>query len=264
MHLGHQMPNLWYEAHLLSGNFEAAGVTLPGVPYVIVGHNQRIAWGFTNVGPTVEDVYVETFDRNGQYLTPEGWREPQHRREVIHRKGQPDVTIDVVLTRHGPIISELVPGETRQLALRWTLYEGTRNPFFELNSAQNWEQFRRAFSKFDAPGQNVVYADVDGNIGYQSTGKIPIRASGDGSLPENGSDNSHEWTGYIPFENLPGIFNPSSGIIATANSRITPDGYPYSISTGWEAPWRSARIYSVLESGKKFSVADMLALQTDI
>ena len=264
MHLGHQMPNLWYEAHLHCGNFDAAGVTLPGVPYVIVGHNQRVAWGFTNVGPTVEDTYVETFNQNGQYLTPQGWREPNHRREIIHRKGKPDLVIDVVLTRHGPIISELVPGETRQLALRWTLYEGTRNPFFDVNSAQNWEEFRSAFSRFDAPGQNVVYADVDGNIGYQTTGKIPIRASGDGSLPENGSDNLHEWTGYIPFEKLPSIFNPDSGIIATANSRITPDGYPYSISTGWEAPWRSARIYGVLESGKTFSASDMLTLQTDI
>ena len=264
MHLGHQMPNLWYEAHLHCGDFEAAGVTLPGVPYVIVGHNRRIAWGFTNVGPTVEDVYIETFNQNGQYLTPEGWRDPQRRREVIHRKGKPELMVDVVLTRHGPIISELILGETRQLALRWTLYEGTRNPFFELNSAQNWDEFRRAFSKLDAPGQNVVYADVDGNIGYQATGKIPIRIAGDGSLPENGSDNSHEWNGYIPFEKMPSIFNPPSGIIATANSRITPDGYPYSISTGWEAPWRSARIYSVLESGKKFSAADMLALQTDI
>ncbi len=95
-------------------------------------------------------------------------------------------------------------------------------------------------------------------------GKIPIRASGDGSLPENGSDNAHEWTGYIPFDKLPSVYNPPSGIIATANGRITPDGYPYSISTGWEAPWRTARIYRVLESGKKFSAADMLALQTDI
>ena len=105
---------------------------------------------------------------------------------------------------------------------------------------------------------------MDGNIGYQATGKIPIRASGDGSLPENGSDNAHEWTGYIPFDKLPSVYNPPSGIIATANGRITPDGYPYSISTGWEAPWRTARIYRVLESGKKFSPADMLALQTDI
>jgi len=264
MHLGHQMPNLWYEAHLRSGSFDVAGVTLPGMPYVIVGHNQRIAWGFTNIGPTVEDVYLETFNASGQYLTPSGWKEPEHRREVIRVKGKPDATADVRLTRHGPIITELVPGETRQVALRWTLYDGVRNPFFKADSAQNWEEFRRAFSEFDAPGQNVVYADVDGNIGYQATGKIPIRASGDGSLPANGSDNAHEWTGYIAFEKLPSTFNPPSGIIATANSRITPDGYPYSISTGWEAPWRSARIYRVLESGKKFSATDMLAVQTDI
>ncbi len=231
---------------------------------MIVGHNQRIAWGFTNVGPTVEDVYVETFNPDGQYLTPDGWKTPEHRREVIHVKGKPDEVVEVSLTRHGPIITELIPGETRKLALRWTLYDGTHAPFFDVDSAQNWEQFRRAFSALDAPGQNVVFADVDGNIGYQATGKIPIRASGDGSLPENGSDNSHEWTGYIPFDKLPSVYNPPSGIIATANGRITPDGYPYSISTGWEAPWRTARIYRVLESGKKFSPADMLALQTDI
>jgi penicillin G amidase len=265
MHLGHQMPNLWYEAHLrCGGKFEAAGVTLPGLPYVIVGHNQRIAWGFTNIGPTVEDVYVETFNADGQYQTPEGWQAAEHRREVIHVKGRPDVVVDVALTRHGPIITELVPGETRKLALRWTLYDGTHDPFFEVDSAQNWEQFRQAFSTFDAPGQNVVFADVDGNIGYQATGKVPIRASGDGSLPENGADNAHEWTGYVPFDELPSVYNPRSGIIATANSRITPDRYPYSISTGWEAPWRSVRIYRVLESGKKFSAVDMLALQTDI
>ena len=111
MHLGHQMPNLWYEAHLRCGNFDAAGVTLPGLPYVIVGHNQRIAWGFTNVGPTVEDIYVETFNPEGQYLTPEGWKAPEHRSEVIHVKGKADVVVDVTLTRHGPIITELVPGK---------------------------------------------------------------------------------------------------------------------------------------------------------
>jgi penicillin G amidase len=264
MHLGHQMPNLWYEAHLRCGKFDVVGVTLPGLPYVIVGHNQRIAWGFTNVGPTVEDVYIENFNADGQYMTADGWKTPQRRDEVIHIKGKPDVAVKVMLTRHGPVITDLIPGETRKLALRWTLYDGTHDPFFEVDSADNWAQFRIAFSTFDAPGQNVVFADVDGNIGYQATGKIPIRASGDGSLPENGSDNAHEWTGYIPFDKLPTIFNPSSGIIATANGRITPDGYPNSISTGWEAPWRTARIYRVLESGKKFSSADMLNLQTDI
>ena len=264
MHLGHQMPNLWYEAHLKSGSLDVAGVSLPGMPYVIVGHNQRIAWGFTNVGGTVEDLYIETFNDQGQFLTPDGWKQPIRRQETIRVKGAPNEIVNVIVTRHGPVITSLLPGETRQLALRWTLYEGSRNPFFAVDSAQNWEQFLGAFSQLDAPGQNVVYADVDGNIGYHTTGKYPIRASGDGSLPENGSTNGHEWIGYIPFEKLPSIYNPPSGIIGTANARITPDKYPYSISTGWEAPWRTERIYQVLESGKKFSAADMLTLQTDI
>ncbi len=264
MHLGHQMPNLWYEAHLKTGALDVAGVTLPGMPFVIVGHNQRIAWGFTNVGPTVTDVYIENFNAQGTYQTPKGWVQPEHRTEVIHVKGNPDVNVDVKITRHGPVITELVPGETRPLALRWTLYEGLRIPFFDVNAAQNWDEFRRAFSQLDAPGQNVVYADVDGNIGYQTTGKVPIRAAGDGSLPVSGADDAHEWTSYIPFEKLPTVYNPPSGIIATANGRITPDNYPQSVSMEWEAPWRTARIYHVLESGRQFSAADMLALETDV
>jgi penicillin G amidase len=264
MHLGHQMPNLWYEAHLRSGDFDVVGVTLPGYPFVIVGHNRRLAWGFTNIGPTVQDAYIESFNASGQYLTPAGWKQADVRREVIHVKGQPDVALDVEITRHGPIVTELAPGENRKLALRWTLYDGTRQPFFHIDSAQNWEQFRRALSEFDAPGQNVVYADVDGNIGYQATGKVPIRGAGDGSLPVDGSNNAHEWTGYIPFDKLPSVLNPPSGMIATANARITPDKYPFSISVEWEAPWRTDRIYRVLGSGRKFSASDMLALETDI
>jgi penicillin amidase len=264
MHLGHQMPNLWYEAHLKAANLDVAGVTLPGVPYVIVGHNQRIAWGFTNVGPTVTDAYIENFNAQGQYETPQGWREPDNRQEVIHVKGKPDVTVDVKITRHGPIISEIIPGETRQIALRWTLYDGLHIPFFDVDAAQNWNDFCKAFALLDAPGQNVVYADVDGNIGYHATGHVPIRAAGDGSLPVSGANDAHEWTGYIPFEKLPNIYNPASGVIGTANGRITPEGYPYAISAEWEAPWRTARIYHVLESGRRFAAADMLALQSDV
>ena len=264
MHLGHQMPNLWYEAHLHAGAFDVAGVTLPGMPFVVVGHNQRVAWGFTNVGPTVTDVYIENFNDQGAYQTPKGWVQPEHRAEVIHVKGKPDVNLDVKITRHGPVITELVAGETRPLALRWTLYDGLRIPFFDVNASQNWEEFTKAFSQLDAPGQNVVYADVDGNIGYHATGKVPIRASGDGSLPVSGADDAHEWRPYIPFDKLPNTYNPPSGIIATANGRISPDGYPNSVSMEWEAPWRTARIYHVLESGRRFSPVDMLALQTDI
>ena len=264
MHLDHQMPNLWFAAHLKTVGYEVAGVTLPGMPFVIVGHNQRIGWGFTNVGPTVEDVYIEEFNDQGQYKTPAGWRDPQRRQEAIHVKSQPDVTLDVITTRHGPIVTELMPGETRKVALRWTLYDGMTLPFFDVNSAQNWNEFRKAFSTFVAPGQNVMYADIDGHIGYQATGKVPIRTSGDGSLPASGSDDAHEWKGYIPFDEMPRVYDPESGILASANGRITPDGYKYSISSEWEAPWRTDRIYRVLESGKKFAPADMLALQMDV
>jgi len=275
MHLDHQMPNLWFAAHLrmnggrmnsgtTSGGFDVAGVTLPGIPFVIVGHNQRIGWGFTNVGPTVEDDFIEEFNAQGQYKTPAGWAEPQHRQETIHVKGEPDVTLDVATTRHGPIITELLPGETRKIALRWSLQDGMGLTFFDVDSAQNWEEFRKAFSTFGAPGQNVMYADVDGHIGYQAMGRVPIRAAGDGSLPVSGGDDAHEWKGWIPFDDMPHVYDPPEGTLATANGRITPDGYKYSISTNWDAPWRTDRIYRVLESGKKFAPADMLALQMDV
>jgi penicillin amidase len=265
-HLGHQMPALWYEAHLKSNDFNVAGVTLPGTPTVILGHNQRIAWGFTNIGPTVEDVFIENFNASGQYQTPQGWKEPERRHEVIHVKGQQDVSFDVLITRHGPIITSLFPGEKRMLALQWTLYtpNALALPFVDLDAAQSWDDFRRAFSTWVAPGQNVVYADVDGNIGYQATGRVPIRASGDGSLPVSGTDNAHEWTGYVPFDKLPRVFNPPSGILATANGRITPDKYPYSLSVEWGSAYRTHRIYQVLESSKRFARPDMLALQTDV
>ncbi len=159
----------------------------------------------------------------GQYKTPAGWVEPQHRQETIHVKGKPDVTLDVVTTRHGPIITELIPGETRKIALRWTLQDGVGLVFFDVDSAQNWDEFRKAFSTFGAPGQNVMYADVDGHIGYQATGRVPIRAAGDGSLPVSGSDDAHEWKGWIPFDEMPHVYDPPAGILATANGRITPE-----------------------------------------
>ena len=266
MHLDLRIPNVWYEAHLMAGDFDVAGVTLPGVPFVIVGHNRYIAWGFTNLGPNVEDVYLEQFNDKGEYLTPQGWVAPQHRKEIIQVKGEREVNLDVLTTRHGPIITELVPGEKRPVALKWVIYDPSvsNTVFFDVDSAKNWQEFRAAFSHFGAPGQNVVYADVDGHIGYQATGTIPIRAAGDGSVPVPGDDDSHEWTGYVPFDQLPSVYDPPSGIIATANGRIAPDGYPYALSFEWMAPYRTERIYKLLNARKKFTPADMLAIQTDI
>lgn len=266
MHLDLRLPNTWYEAHLICADFDVAGVTLPGVPYVIVGHNRNIAWGFTNLGPAVEDIYIEKFNEQGEYLTPQGWVQPEHRKEIIRVKGKPEVNLDVVVTRHGPIITDLVPGETRKLALQWIIYNPRSSgiPFFQLNSAKNWDEFRAALSTFNVPGQNVVYADVEGHIGYQGTGLVPIRASGDGSLPVPGDTDAYEWTGFVPYDQMPRVFDPPSGIIATANGRISPDGYPYSLSFEWDSPYRTERIYKLLGKPKKYSPADMLVIQTDV
>lgn len=266
MHLPSNLPGIWYEVQLHSGDFNVVGFSLPGVPFVIVGHNQRIAWGFTNLNPDVQDLFVETFNSSGEYQTPKGREKPQVDHEVIRVKNHNDVTLDVIITRHGPIVSDLFPNEPRKLALQWVIYDPQPqvNPVFELNSAQNWEQFRKAFSAWPTPSQNVVYADVDGHIGYQAMGLVPIRASGDGTVPVAGADGKHDWTGYVLFDKLPSLYDPPSGIIATANGRITPDGYPYLLATQWWPPYRTDRIYHVLESKPKFSPDEMLALQTDI
>ncbi len=295
MHLPHRIPNTWYEVHLNAGDFDVAGVSLPGVPFVVVGHNRRIAWGFTNIGPAVTDFYVENVNNKGEYQAPDGWKQLEHRTEKIRVRWGKDVNLDVAITRHGPIVTSLIPDEKRTLALKWVLFDpaASQVPFFDIDSAQNWDEFRRAFSRFGSPGQNVVYGDVDGHIGYQATGLVPLRpwasAPADASptaqpaangqpladpgakasepyvgQPLSGADNSHEWAGYVPYDKLPNAFDPPSGIIATANGRITPDGYPYLISTEWGPAYRTERIYHFLNAHKNLTPADMLALQTDV
>jgi penicillin amidase len=265
MHLEHGVPGIWHESHLTAPGFDVAGVTFAGVPFIVVGHNQRIAWGFTNVGPATADLYIENFNANGEYQTPSGWQKAQHRREVIHVRGGDDVVLDVESTRHGPIVSDLFKGEKRKLALKWTAYEpGMIDiPFFAVDRAQNWEQFRQAIATFGIPSQNAVYADVDGNIGYIATGRVPTRKETT-CMPVNGADDAHEWTGYIAFDQMPQVFNPPSGIIATANGRITPDGYPYPLSCEWVSSERQQRIYHLLSADKKFTPADMLGIELDI
>jgi penicillin amidase len=283
MHLAHNVPGIWYQADLYStsdnGEFHVAGVSLPGLPFIIVGHNAHIAWGFTNLGADVQDIYIERLRGAGsseQFLAPDGvWQPVFHQTEVIHVHNSPDVTLDVIATRHGssitPLISPLLPSEKRSLSLRWTIYDPATlmAPMLAINSAIDWASFNSAFATFGGPAQNVVYADDQGHIGYHAVGYIPIRRNPASPnplspVPIPSSDTTHEWAGNIPFNQLPQAFDPPSGVLATANARVTPDGYTFPITLDWAAPYRNERIWKVLQSRDHLTPADMLKLQTDI
>jgi len=267
-HLGHSVPSVWYMIHLKGPGLNASGVSLPGMPAVIIGHNERIAWGMTNTGPDVQDLYAETFNpaAPNQYLHNGAWVDADVRDEIMKIRGKPDYRLTVKVTRHGPIVSEDCG---RALALRWTALEphalsSLFNGASRIGMAQNWEQFTAALHDYTGPMQNFVYADVDGNIGYYAAAWVPLRKQGTGAMPAPGNTDDYDWTGYIPFQDLPHSYNPASGLIATANGRVVPDGYPYFITSDWDPPYRTARIFQLLRAGKAFNVADMLRIQTDI
>ena len=267
-HLDHSVPNVWYMVHLKAPGLNVIGVSLPGLPLVIIGHNEKIAWGMTNTGPDVQDLYVESFDSGApnRYLHNGAWVDAEVRDEVVKVRGKRDYRFTVKVTRHGPIVAH--PGG-RDLALRWTALEphalsALLNAVSKIGLAQNWEMFRAALRDYTGPMQNSVYADRDGNIGYYAAAWVPIRKQGTGAVPMPGSTDDYDWTGYIPFEDLPHSYNPASGMIATANGRVVPDDYPYFITSDWESPFRTARIFHLLRAGKAFTVDDMLRIQTDI
>ena len=269
MHLALTVPGIWYMAELHAGadqgGFHATGFTLPGLPFVIAGHNDRIAWGFTNLGADVQDIYVERTDSQGRYADANGaWRPLQHVQETIRVRGGRNVHLDVLLTGHGPILTPLLPHEKRQLSLQWIIYRPSTvtDPYFTVDSAGDWTEFCGAFAGYGGPSQNVVYADVDGNIGYHAVGMIPFRTNGLSGTPI--ADNKHEWTGYIPFDQLPQIYNPPIPLLATANARTPSDSYPYPITLDWGSPYRNERIWKVLERAQHLEPKDMLALQTDV
>jgi penicillin G amidase len=288
MHLNHGVPGTWYltdlEAPTPNGEFHVSGVSLPGSPFIIVGHNAHIAWGFTNLGATVQDVAIEHLRGTGataEYETPAGtWLPVLHQQEVIHVKGGDDVVLDVLATKHGdlttPIISGIYPSEKRALSLNWTIYDpaNLNAPFFAINSATGWPDLHAAFANWGGPSQNVVFADDQGHIGYHAVGKIPVRGSLTqptpiSPIPTDALDTAQQWAGYIPFDQLPQAFDPPNGILATANARVTPDNYLYPITLDWSAPYRNERIWKVLTeqtvpTKNHLTPADMLALQTDV
>jgi len=264
-HLSHSVPSVRYMIHLQAPDLNVSGVSLPGLPLVVIGHNQRIAWGMTNTAPDVQDLYSESFNLSepNKYLHNGVWVDAEVRDEVIKVHNQRDLRLTVKTTRHGPVISH---EGNRDLALQWTTLQphAVRFPFLKIDRAENWPQFTDALRDFTGPMQNFVYADVDGNIGFYAAGWVPIRASDDGTFPSIGSTDDHDWTGYIPFESLPHAYNPPGGIIATANGRVVPDDYPYFITHNWDASYRTARIFQLLESKNSLTVPDMLRIQTDI
>jgi penicillin amidase len=310
MHLTLRVPGIWYQTDLAapapSGSFHVAGASLPGLPFVIVGHNDHVAWGFTNLGADVQDVFIEHLRGSGasqEFESADGaWHSVLHQSEVIHVRGKPDVELDVTSTLHSgmptPIISPLLPTEKRSLALRWTIYDPATlsAPLFQIASATDWPSFLSAFAGFGGPSQNVVYADDQGHIGYHAVGTIPIRgnplapsmvpvapttptqpspSAADSApppaptsplspVPVDAVTSHYDWLGYIPFVLLPQSFDPQSGVLATANSRVTPNNYQYPITFDWAAPYRNERIWKVLLGRDHLTAADMLSLQTDI
>ena len=263
-HLELTIPPIWYELHMTAPGWNVKGITFPGAPLVIIGHNDRIAWGFTNNGADVLDLYIETFNpaNPDEYRVNGKWKKADVYDEVIKVKGAPDEHMRLVVTRHGPVLQN--EGD-KSYAMRWTALEsgGLANSYNWLGKARNWKQFREVMRQVWGPAQNAVYADVDGNIGYVMAARVPIRKKGHGEVPVPGDTDEYEWTGYIPFEQLPQSFNPESGLIVTANARVTGPAYKPYLTDRWEEPYRTARIYDLLHDKHDLRPEDMLKVQTD-
>jgi len=297
-HLGAALPSVWYQVQLKCSKvtdscpFDVGGFSFSGLPGIVIGHNQQVAWGFTNLTTDVTDLYVEKIEGD-QYWRDGALVPLDERTETIEVAGGDDVTLKVRSTVHGPIISGLVDdftalaedpgaslaaggaapspaeeGAEYAVSLRWTALDpGTASTaIFALATAKDFDDFRRAASLFDVPAQNLIYADTAGNIGYQAPGRLPIRGAGNGWMPQPGWDSAYDWTGFIPFEDLPVSYNPASGYIVTANNAIVTDDYEYFLSKDWDYGYRAARIAHLIErrsATAPLTAQDMRDVQTD-
>ena len=280
-HLGIQMPSIWYEIGLHCNPvgpdcpYNVVGVSFASTPGIIIGHNDHVAWGVTNLGPDVQDLFIERVnpENPNQYEFQGEWMDMEIVREEVQVAGEEEpVVVNARITRHGPIINDVVGGTEdgwafgwQPLALSWTaLQPGTLiRSILLLDRAENWEEFREALSYWDTPSQNFVYADVEGNIGYQAPGRIPIRASGDGSSPVPGWTGEYEWVDTIPFDELPRAFNPPEGYIVTANNAVVRPDFPYFLAMDWSPGYRARRIVELIEADTSLSLADIQAIQGD-
>ena len=271
MHLGMGIPSLWYECHLVAGDYNVSGISFAGIPAIMQGHNPWVTWGFTMGFTDVQDLYIEHLreDSSGrtQYEFKGEWLDAEVLNEVIRVKGGDAVTEKVIITRHGPVINLLSPdlcGEA-PLALCWTALreDSPVSVLFGMNTARSCAEFREALRVWTVPTQNVVYADIQGNIAYTLPGSVPIRAKGNGRLPVPGWTGEYEWTGYIPYEELPHMLNPRQGFVATANNKVVDDDYPYWLGMEYCTGHRVQRIRELIESREKNSVEDMCRMHVD-
>jgi penicillin amidase len=269
-HLGLRTPSVWYLAALDAAGEIVTGATLPGVPGVIIGHNDRIAWGLTSLEPDVQDLFVEEVDPKdpSRYRHRGEWKPFATRTETIRVRGGRDIALAVRSSVHGPIVTDVLGGAERlgsAVALRWTGLDEedrTAEAIFRINVARNWREFLEGARLFRAPAQNFVYADVEGHIGYTASGAIPIRPRSDGLLPVSGAGED-DWSGTIPLEKLPRILDPPRGFIAAANNRVVSDAYPYSFGLNWAEPYRARRITAMIESKPRIAPTDVQMMQLD-
>lgn len=280
IHLRLEAPAVWYLVRIEAPGLTLAGATVPGVPFVVLGRNERIAWGFTTTHSDTQDLFIERVEgaEPGRYLTPDGSREFLTRDEVIAVRGGDEVRLTVRESRHGPIISDLLAGAAEAvspgggaggqyvLALADAALSDdvlTAQALYRMNRATDWDSFVAALGDFHAPQQNVVYADIDGNIGFYAPARIPVRKAGDGLQPVPGWSGAFDWIGFIPFAELPHVLNPDSGRIVTANHRIVGDDYPHLLAARWPEPYRARRIHALLERDPRHSPAGAAAIQRD-
>ncbi len=264
-HLDFGIPSTWYMVHLRAPDLDVTGVSLPGVPAVIIGHNRNIAWGITNLGFDVQDLYRENLDpQSGRYVFNGRVEQARLERYAIAVKGAKTIDAVTWVTRHGPIF---LSDENRQYSLRWTAADpGTfQFPFLELDRARDWKEFTASISRFPGPGQNFVYADTAGNIGYHAAGRLPIRRKGcGGDLPVDGASAECEWDGFIPFDELPQFFNPASGAVVTANQNPFAEDYRYPVNGRFATPHRAMEIRTLLDRRAKWEPGRMLEVQKDV
>ncbi len=269
-HLGLRSPSVWYLARLEAPGVAVEGATLPGLPGVVIGHNDRIAWGVTNLEPDVQDLYVERVDPKDstRYLWKGQSLPFETRTEVLHVRGGVDVRLAVRTTVHGPVVTDVISGADllhAPVSLRWTGLDAgdtTGEAFLAIDGAKDWRSFLAAVALLHAPAQNFVYADVDGHIGYTASGAIPVRPRSDGLLPSSG-DGSDDWGGFIPFDRLPRAFDPARGYLVTANNRVVSEAYPWPLARDWPEPYRARRIEDRILSTPRLTREDVRAIQLD-